>query len=70
LQSMYQVVVVGPENRAAFRPVEVGDKVGQNWIITKGLSPGEKVIVEGFMKVREGTPVTIKPYVAQVAGND
>ncbi|MGC2402553.1 MAG: efflux RND transporter periplasmic adaptor subunit [Acidobacteriaceae bacterium] len=70
IQSMYQVVVVGPENRAAFRPVEVGDKVGENWIITKGLNPGDKVIVEGFMKVREGTPVIAKPYVANVAGNE
>jgi membrane fusion protein, multidrug efflux system len=70
VQSMYQVVVVTPENRAAFRPVEVGDKVGENWIITKGLKPGEKVIVQGFMKVREGTPVIVRPYVASAAGNE
>jgi membrane fusion protein, multidrug efflux system len=69
VQSMYQVVVVGPENRAAFRPVQVGDKVGENWIITEGLKPGETVIVEGFMKVGEGTPVIPKPYVATVARN-
>jgi membrane fusion protein, multidrug efflux system len=69
-QSMYMVAIVGPDNRAAFRPVQVGNKVGQNWIITKGLAAGEKVIVEGFMKVKEGTPVVVKPYVAQVAGND
>jgi membrane fusion protein (multidrug efflux system) len=64
VQSMYQVVVVTPENKAAFRPVKVGERVGQNWIITEGLKPGEKVIVEGFMKVREGTPVSVTPYVA------
>jgi membrane fusion protein (multidrug efflux system) len=64
VQSMYQVVVVTPENRAMFRPVKVGERVGPNWIITEGLKPGEKIIVEGFMKVREGTPVTPKPYVA------
>jgi membrane fusion protein, multidrug efflux system len=69
VQSMYQVVVVSPESRAEFRPVEVGDKVGENWIITKGLKSGEKVIVEGFMKVREGTPVIVRPYVSDVAGN-
>jgi membrane fusion protein, multidrug efflux system len=71
VQSMYQVVVVGPENRAAFRPVKVGDKVGENWIISEGLKPGEKVIVEGFMKVGEGTPVIPKPYVAAaIPGNN
>jgi membrane fusion protein, multidrug efflux system len=63
VQSMYQVVVVSPENKAMFRPVKVGDRVGTNWIITGGLKPGEKVIVQGFMKVREGTPVSAKPYV-------
>jgi membrane fusion protein, multidrug efflux system len=67
VQSMYQVVVVNPENKAMFRPVKVGDRVGTNWIITQGLKPGEKVIVEGFMKVREGTPVSAKPYVATSA---
>jgi membrane fusion protein, multidrug efflux system len=64
VQSMYQVVVVSPENKAMFRPVKVGERVGPNWIITEGLKPGEKIIVEGFMKVREGSPVTPKPYVA------
>jgi membrane fusion protein, multidrug efflux system len=67
VQSMYQVVVVSPENKAMFRPVKVGERVGPNWIITEGLKPGEKVVVQGFMKVREGTPVSPKPYVAASA---
>jgi membrane fusion protein, multidrug efflux system len=67
VQSMYQVVVVGPDNKAMFRPVKVGERVGSNWIITEGLKPGEKVIVQGFMKVREGTPVTPKPYIGASA---
>src|ERR1700761_8872109 len=36
VQSMYMVALVGPNNRAQFRPVQVGDKVGPNWVITKG----------------------------------
>ena len=63
VQSAYQVVVVGPDNKATFRPVKVAEKVGSNWIVTEGLKPGEKVVVEGFMKVREGMPVSAKPYV-------
>jgi membrane fusion protein (multidrug efflux system) len=67
VQSMYQVVVVSPENKAMFRPVKVGERVGPNWIITEGVKPGEKIIVQGFMKVRQGTPVTPKPYVVASA---
>jgi membrane fusion protein (multidrug efflux system) len=68
VQSMYRVATVGPDHRAAYRVVQVGDKVGTNWIITSGLKAGEKVIVQGYMKVGEGTPVIAKPYVAPVPG--
>jgi RND family efflux transporter MFP subunit len=67
VQSMYQLVVITPENKAAFRPVKVGDRVGTNWIITDGVKLGEKVVVQGFMKLREGIPVSAKPYVATAA---
>jgi RND family efflux transporter MFP subunit len=67
VQSLYQVVVVTPDNKASFRPVKVGDRVGPDWVISEGLKPGEKVIVEGFMKVREGVPVSPKPYAPPAA---
>jgi membrane fusion protein, multidrug efflux system len=71
VQSLYQVVVVGPDNKASYRPIKVGDRVGTNWIVQEGLKPGEKVVVEGFMKVREGSPVNPLPYkAAPVAGGD
>jgi membrane fusion protein (multidrug efflux system) len=70
VQSMYQVVVVGSDNKARFRMVTVGNQVGMDWIITKGLQPNEKVIVQGFMKVREGTPVDAKPFVASSTRGD
>jgi RND family efflux transporter MFP subunit len=69
VQSMYRVAIVGPDNKAGFRVVQVGDKVGTNWIITSGLKAGERVIVQGYMKVGEGTPVIPKPYVAQATGD-
>jgi membrane fusion protein, multidrug efflux system len=62
VQSLYQVVVLTPDNKASFRPVKVGERVGPNWVISEGLKLGEKVVVEGFMKVREGLPVSPKPY--------
>src|SRR5271157_5899806 len=83
IQGQYQLIVLNAENRATFRPVKVGDRVGPNWIITEGLKPGEKVVVEGIQKVqqfaaavpemaKEGIPVSAKPYVppAQTAGSN
>jgi membrane fusion protein, multidrug efflux system len=67
LQSIYQVTVVTPGNKASFRVVKVGNQIGTDWIITEGLQPNEKVIVQGFMKVREGTPVNAEPFVAASA---
>jgi len=61
------VVVISADNKASFRPVKVGERVGNNWVITDGLKPGEKVVTQGFMKVRDGVtvnPVTAAPAVA------
>ena len=71
VQSLYQVVTVGPDNKASYRAITVGDRVGTNWIVQEGLTPGEKVVVEGFMKVRDGMVVTPQPYqpVAVAGGN-
>ncbi len=60
VQSAYQVVVIGADNKASFRPVKVGDRVGNNWVITDGLKPGEKVVTEGFQKVRDGVTVNVE----------
>lgn len=81
VQSLYQVVVVSPDNKATFRPVKVGDRVGTNWIITDGVKPGERVVAEGILKiqqaaaaapqlVKEGIPVSPKPYVVAAAGSN
>lgn len=62
VQSAFQVAVVGPGNKASFRSVKVGDRVGNNWVITDGLKPGERVIAEGFQKVRDGITVNPEPF--------
>jgi membrane fusion protein (multidrug efflux system) len=64
LQGSYQVAVVGTDNKAEIRPVKVGERVGQMWLIEKGLKPGDRVVVEGIQKVREGMPVEAKPWTA------
>lgn len=53
------VMVVGEKNAVAVRPVQLGDLLGENWIIEEGLKPGEHVIVEGRMKVQPGMTVRI-----------
>lgn len=59
LQGLHQVAVVGNDNKVSIRPVTVGERVGNLWIVTAGLKPGERVVVEGLMKVRDGAPVTV-----------
>lgn len=84
VQSLYQVIVVSPENKATFRPVKMGARVGANWIVTEGLKPGERVVAEGILKVQQaaaaapqlmkegGIPVSPKPYApaAPAAGSN
>ena len=67
-QGSYQVAVVTPDNKASLRPVKVGERVGDMWIIQSGVQPAEQVIVEGFQKVKEGAPVVPKPF--QSSGQD
>ena len=67
VQGEYQVVVLSADSKAEFRSVEVGERSGSDWIITKGLKPNERIVVEGFQKLRNGTPVATKPYTAVTA---
>jgi len=53
------VYVVNSESKAEPRPVELGDWQGDAWIVTAGLNPGDKVIVDGVMKIGPGAPVTV-----------
>jgi len=65
LQGSYQVAVVDGGNKVNIRTIEVGDQVGNQWIVLSGLKPGERVVAEGTQKVREGITVSPKPYGAK-----
>jgi membrane fusion protein (multidrug efflux system) len=67
LQGNYQVAVVGPDSTVEFRPVEVGEKVGSQWVIEKRLHPHERVVVAGLQKVTAGAVVQAKPLPADTA---
>ena len=59
LQTSYEVAVVGGDNKVEKRSVTVGERIGSLWVIEDGLKPGDRVIVEGMQKVRDGQ--TVKP---------
>lgn len=53
------VYVVDEKSTAQARPVEVGEWAGSDWIITGGLKPGERVIIDGVMRIGPGAPVKV-----------
>jgi len=66
LQGNYQVAVVTPDNKVDIRPVKVGQRTGNLWIIDQGLRQGERVVVEGLQKLKAGMTVSPKPFQDQV----
>lgn len=58
------VYVVGPEERVEIRPVEASAWQGDQWFIDSGLKAGERVVVNGLMKIGPGAPVKAVPWSA------
>jgi membrane fusion protein (multidrug efflux system) len=57
IQSTKVVYVVGSDNKVALRTVTLGDRVGQDYIVTEGVKAGDRIIVEGVQKARPGAIV-------------
>ena len=55
------VYVVNAEGKAEARPVTVGDWYGDEWLIDAGLKAGERVIVDGVLRIGPGAPVQVAP---------
>ena len=64
LQGSYQLAVVDSDNKVQIRPIKTGGRIDSLWIVNEGLKPGERVIVEGLQKVREGQ--VVKPIPVEV----
>jgi RND family efflux transporter MFP subunit len=62
VQGSYQMTVIGADNRAQLRTIQVGPTEGTLWVITAGVKPGEHVAVVGAEKVKEGEMVNPSPY--------
>jgi membrane fusion protein (multidrug efflux system) len=71
LQGISQVAVVGPDDKVAVKRVTLGPTIGTERVVTEGLAAGDRVIVEGLQKVRNGMTVkteTAEPAVAAQPG--
>ena len=55
-------MVVGADGKVQARMLQTNRTIGDNWLVTGGIKPGDKVIVEGGMMLRPGMPVQGKPW--------
>ena len=62
LQGVYQVGLVGPDNKVTVKAVNLGPQVADAWIVESGLQAGDNVIVEGLQRVRNGMTVAPSPF--------
>jgi membrane fusion protein (multidrug efflux system) len=58
-QGVYQIAVVGSDDKVALRTVKVGEQVDGLWIIVEGIRPGERAVTQGLQKVKDG--IVVKP---------
>jgi membrane fusion protein (multidrug efflux system) len=54
-------MLVGAGNKAESRTVTADRTVGASWLVTNGLKPGDKVIIEGLGKIKPGKPIKPVP---------
>ncbi len=62
------VLIVSGESKAEFRPLVLERAIDDQWLVTKGLAPGDKVIVEGLLMLRPGTVVNATPFGEKAEG--
>jgi membrane fusion protein (multidrug efflux system) len=67
LQTSFEVVVINGEGKAETRMVKPGEQQGSLWIIDEGLHAGDRVVVEGAQRVRDGQSVKAMPWAAPIA---
>jgi membrane fusion protein (multidrug efflux system) len=55
------VYTVDKDSKAHVNPLTLGQKVGDQWLVLSGLAAGDKLVTEGIMKIRPGSPVQATP---------
>lgn len=57
-------LIVDADNKVQQRSLTIDRAIGVQWLVTSGLAPGDRLIVEGIQKARPGTSVSVAPYEA------
>ncbi len=66
MQGKYRVIIIDESNTIQVKPVEVAERIGDQWVITKGISESDRIAVVGNMFLKPGTVVNpVSPAVAQ-----
>jgi len=63
------VFVVGPDDTAQPKPIQAGDWYGDQWIVTSGLVSGDRVVIDGAVRLQPGAPVRIQPSATPAAAS-
>jgi membrane fusion protein (multidrug efflux system) len=61
VQGTHQVAVVGADNKVSIRRIKTGPQVDNALVVDEGLAPGERIVVDGLQRVRDGVVVSPKP---------
>ena len=63
IQGLYRVAVVGSDDKIVMRTIVPGPTVGQLWVVQSGLNVGERVLVDGTLRITPGTKIKPRDYV-------
>jgi membrane fusion protein (multidrug efflux system) len=69
-QGQYSVAIVVGDGTVTFRTVKVGPRTDSSWVIEEGVKPGDRVIVEGLQRVKDGAKVTPREESKQASAAD
>ena len=62
LQGVYQVGVVGADNKVTIKAVKLGPQSGDMWVVESGLQAGDNVVVDGLQRIKTGMTVAPTPF--------
>jgi membrane fusion protein (multidrug efflux system) len=62
LQGVYQVGVVGADNKVTIRAVKLGPQSGDMWVVESGLQAGDNVVIDGLQRIKTGMTVVPTPF--------
>lgn len=62
------VLIIDETDHARMRMIDTAEAIGDKWVVTSGLKPGERVVIEGHLKARPDAPVKPEPFVEKKPG--